>query len=229
MHAPFSARAQCSVGNKRRLGAVAWAWTFTARGLEVAKWLLTYWTRKAAEILPSWVADGVIIIRSGFLKPLLCVRTMHDKPGSVSRVNISQQKALLFPASYRHTWSVSLICQCTDEFLASCFALLAQARPTMFYITLVIYIMRVLLVASWGVMSCYKLKLELTCCSMEKPSYSGGPKGEFDMGLTMEKRRKVSARLTSIRMQISLESIPQILRPTWRLQQSQCNADQQWK
>ena len=49
------------------------------------------------------VADDVTIMRSNFFDASsLCVRTMHDKPGSVSRVNISQHEALLFPASCRH-------------------------------------------------------------------------------------------------------------------------------
>ena len=42
----------------------------------------------------------------------VCVRTMHYKPGSVSRVS---GRTDLIPASYRHAWSVCCNVVCTCE------------------------------------------------------------------------------------------------------------------
>ena len=59
----FSMTIQCSVGEdgeKRHL-VVAGVWTFTARGLEVVKWLFTEHERQQRFFdCPRWVADGTL-------------------------------------------------------------------------------------------------------------------------------------------------------------------------
>ena len=62
---------------------------FTVGGLHIMKTNLA--TCKAHK-----EADSLMVC-SDFLTPLLCVRTMHDKPGSVSRVNRGQLEARLNP------------------------------------------------------------------------------------------------------------------------------------
>ena len=57
--------------------------------------MATYRTQKVAG---SWIADGVFssqaLLRIFHASPD-CVKTMHDKPGNVFRVNRSQQEASL--------------------------------------------------------------------------------------------------------------------------------------
>ena len=74
-------------GEERCLGEVTGTWTFTVRGLQVVKTnLAIYRMQKAAD---GWIADIMVFNSLGIEKGV------HDKPGSVSRLNGGQQVARL--------------------------------------------------------------------------------------------------------------------------------------
>ena len=78
------------------------SWSVNTKAASVKTDMATYRTQKVAG---SWIADGVFsshaVLRIFNAYPN-CVRTMHDKPGSVFGVNRGQQQPDLIPASCRH-------------------------------------------------------------------------------------------------------------------------------